>query len=498
MVRVLEKVLIVEDEPHARTGLTELVASWGYRAECAADGVEGLERVLQWAPGIVVTDLKMPHMDGMELLDRLRELPQHVTVIMLTAQGSIESAVEAMRMGAYDYIPKPVDPVRLRTILQNASRQRESDVELEATRRQLRDTGVLGPLVGSSPQMKAIFQMIERVAPSNVSVLVTGESGTGKELVARALHDLSSRRLKPFVAVNCAAIPETLIESEIFGHEKGAFTGALERRAGCFELAEEGTLLLDEIGEMPAATQAKLLRVLEDRKLRRLGSKAETPVDVRVVAATNKDPQQAVASGHLRGDLFYRLNVFNIQMPPLRDHASDIPAIAQKMIDDMNERHHCSISGIAPELMERLMAYDWPGNARELRNTIERATVLAGAGLIDVEHLPPHFGEPGYATRLAPTPAADVQAAPIPQTVREDDNAVRVEVGTTVDEAERQLIVKTLVSTHNNKTRAAEILGITTKTLQNKLKEYASTAAAASASADGADPLADTAAVAAE
>src|SRR6202453_116267 len=396
----LEKVLIVEDEIHARSGLTELVESWGYRAESAADGMEGLEKAIAWAPAIIVTDLKMPRMDGMELLARLRELPQHITVIMLTAQGSIESAVEAMRMGAYDYIPKPVDPVRLRTILQNASRQREADVELEATRRQLRDTGVLGPLVGSSPQMKDIFSLIERVAPSNVSVLVTGESGTGKEMVARALHDLSSRRLKPFVAVNCAAIPETLIESEIFGHEKGAFTGALERRAGCFELAEEGTLLLDEIGEMPMATQAKLLRVLEDRRLRRLGSKIETPVDVRVVAATNKDPQQAVASGQLRGDLFYRLNVFNIQMPPLRDHASDIPAIAARMIEEMNQRHGCSISGISARLMDRLLAYDWPGNARELRNTIERATVLANAGLIGVEHLPPHFGEPGYATRF--------------------------------------------------------------------------------------------------
>ena len=496
---MLEKVLIVEDEPHARTGLTELVASWGYRAECAADGVEGFDRVLQWAPGIVVTDLKMPRMDGMELLDRLRELPQHITVIMLTAQGSIESAVEAMRMGAYDYIPKPVDPVRLRTILQNASRQRESDVELEATRRQLRDTGVLGPLVGSSPQMKEIFQMIERVAPSNVSVLVTGESGTGKELVARALHDLSSRRLKPFVAVNCAAIPETLIESEIFGHEKGAFTGALERRAGCFELAEEGTLLLDEIGEMPAATQAKLLRVLEDRRLRRLGSKAETPVDVRVVAATNKDPQQAVASGQLRGDLFYRLNVFNIRMPPLREHISDVPAIAQRMIDEMNERHHCTISGIAPKLMDRLQAYDWPGNARELRNTIERATILAGSGLIGVEHLPPHFGEPGYATRIAPGYAPGAQAAPAPP-VPADDRIVHVEVGTTVDEAERQLILKTLDSTHNNKTRAAEILGITTKTLQNKLKEYASAADLNSAAVpdNAAAPVADTAAVVAE
>jgi DNA-binding NtrC family response regulator len=405
---------------------------------------------------------------------------------MLTAQGSIESAVEAMRMGAYDYIPKPVDPVRLKTILHNACRQREADVELEATRRQLRDTGVLGPLVGSSPQMRDIFSMIERVAPSNVSVLVTGESGTGKELVARALHDLSSRRLKPFVAVNCAAIPETLIESEIFGHEKGAFTGALERRAGCFELAEEGTLLLDEIGEMPAGTQAKLLRVLEDRKLRRLGSKVETPVDVRVVAATNKDPEKAVASGELRGDLYYRLNVFNIHMPPLRDHLIDVSTIAEKMIDDMNERHHCTVAGLKDSLMVKMEQYNWPGNVRELRNTIERAVILAGAGMLGVEHLPPHFGEPGFAppptrvTRVAAEEMGDAFGASS-EVLRylEYKNTVRVEVGTTVDEAERQLILKTLLSTHNNKTKAAEILGISSKTLQNKLKEYQSAAAVA-------------------
>jgi DNA-binding NtrC family response regulator len=491
-VNVPEKVLIVEDEAHARTGLTELVASWGFRAEGAADGVEGLDRVRQWSPGIVVTDLKMPRMDGMELLARIKETQPEVVVVVLTAQGSIESAVEAMRLGAYDFIPKPIDPVRLRNILQNANSQREvsSSVDVESTR-QSRDTGVLGPLVGSSPQMKAIFQMIERIAPSNVSVLVTGESGTGKELAARCLHELSSRRNKPFVAVNCAAIPETLIESEIFGHEKGAFTGAIERRAGCFELAEEGTLLLDEIGEMPAATQAKLLRVLEDRKLRRLGSKAETPVDVRVIAATNKDPQQAVQSGQLRGDLFYRLNVFNIEMPPLRDHASDIPAIAAKMIDDMNQRHNCAVSGIAPDLLKRLLAYDWPGNARELRNTIERATILAGSGLIGIEHLPPNFGEPGYATRLAPVPEAHAAASPA---ARNDDRTIHVEVGTTVDEAERQLILKTLLSTHNNKTRAAEILGITPKTLQNKLKEYSN----AAASADGVAPEINVPAIAAE
>ncbi len=457
---MFEKVLIVEDEVHARTGLTELVSSWGYRARGAADGQEGLEQVVAWSPAIVVTDLKMPRMDGMELLRRIGDLSERFCVVMLTAQGSIESAVEAMRAGAWDYLPKPVDPVRLRAILDSASRQcaavAEEPVEAVAgDRRSARRSDAFAELVGSSPEMKTVFALIERVASSNVSVLVTGESGTGKELVARALHEMSGRRNKPFVAVNCAAIPETLIESEIFGHERGAFTGAQERRAGCFELAEEGTLLLDEIGEMPAGTQAKLLRVLEDRKLRRLGSKAEIPVDVRVIAATNRDPQEAVESGHLRADLYYRLNVFNIHMPPLRAHLEDVGTIAHKMIQQMNEKHACRVNGMSQELQRRLESYRWPGNVRELRNTVERAVVLAGEGQLRIEHLPPGFGE------------APVRSAPV------SDTAVTVQVGTTVDEAERQLIVKTLSSTNNNKTRAAEILGISTKTLQNKLKEYA-------------------------
>ncbi|HEX2919429.1 MAG TPA: sigma-54 dependent transcriptional regulator [Edaphobacter sp.] len=478
----MERVLIVEDEIHARTGLTELIESWGYRTEGAADGVEGLEKAISWNPAIVVTDLKMPRMDGMELLNRIGELPNHMAVVMMTAQGSIESAVEAMRRGAFDYVPKPVDPLRLRTILQNASRQHADSetIRVGNFHRQRSDSGSLGPLVGTSERMRQVFSLIERIATSNVSVLVTGESGTGKELVARALHELSSRHNKPFVAVNCAAIPETLIESEIFGHEKGAFTGALERRAGCFELAEEGTLLLDEIGEMPAATQAKLLRVLEDRKLRRLGSKAETPVDVRVVAATNKDPEQAVAAGELRGDLYYRLNVFNIQMPPLREHLEDIAPIAQKMIGDMNERHNCSVTGIKESLLKKLMSYSWPGNVRELRNTIERATIMAGTGMLGVEHLPPQFGEPGFAPPIGKGGRSAEQEAARPSEVErylEDQNTVRVEVGTTVDEAERQLILKTLMSTHNNKTKAAEILGISSKTLQNKLKEYSNNSA---------------------
>ncbi|HEV2273661.1 MAG TPA: sigma-54 dependent transcriptional regulator [Acidobacteriaceae bacterium] len=456
-----ERVLIVEDELHALAGLAELISGWGYRTETARDGVEGLEKAMEWAPGIVVTDLKMPRMDGLELLTRLGEMQLKLSVVVLTAQGSVERAVEAMKMGAYDFIQKPIDPTRLKTILGNASRQRDTERELEVTRRKLRDTGFLGSMVGNSKKMQEMFAMIERVAPSNVSVLITGESGTGKELVARTLHQLSPRRSKAFVAVNCAAIPETLIESEIFGHEKGAFTGAMERRAGCFELAEEGTLLLDEIGEMPVGTQAKLLRVLEDRKLRRLGSKVETPMDVRVLAATNKNPEEAVAGGELRGDLYYRLNVFNLHMPPLREHKEDIPSIIDAMLTDMNAKHDRQVKGVNADLLQKLMAYDWPGNVRELRNTIERAVILCGNGSLETFHLPPGFGE----RQIRHTAAESAQ----------NSSGVHVEVGTTVDEAERKLILKTLESTHNNKTRAAEILGISLKTLHNKLKEYGST-----------------------
>jgi transcriptional regulator with PAS, ATPase and Fis domain len=302
--------------------------------------------------------------------------------------------------------------------------------------------------------MQEVFRLIEMVSPSTASVLITGESGTGKELVARTVHTLSPRKNKPFVAINCAAIPETLIESEIFGHEKGSFTGALERRIGCFELAEGGTLLLDEIGEMPIATQAKLLRVLEDRKLRRLGSKSETSVDVRVLAATNKEPEDAVAKGHLRNDLFYRLNVFNIQLPPLREHKEDLIALAESILSDMNEKHNRTVASMSEQVTNAFQAYAWPGNVRELRNTLERAVIVCDGATVEMKHLPPGFGQV--------VPRAPVQEA----------NAVRLGVGTTVDEAERLLILKTLEATNNNKTRAAEILGISLKTLHNKLKEY--------------------------
>src|ERR1700691_1275302 len=454
-----EKVLIVEDEENERTGLAELVSAWGYRAETARDGAEGLDKVSSWGPSIVVTDLKMPRMGGLELLERIADDSKTIAVIVVTAQGTIDSAVQAMRMGAYDYITKPIDTDRLRTILQNACALLGTRVELEVTRRKLRDAGSLGSLVGSSKKTQELFRLIEMVAPSTASVLITGASGTGKELVARNIHELSPRRNKPFVPINCAAIPETLIESEIFGHERGAFTGALERRTGCFELAEGGTLLLDEIGEMPVGTQAKLLRVLEDHKFRRLGSKVETSVDVRVLAATNKIPDDAVASGELRSDLYYRLNVFNIHMPPLREHKEDIADLVQLLVTEMSAKHGRKVAAVSEAVMNLFTNYTWPGNVRELRNTIERAVIVCDSGMIETKHLPPGFGHA------------------ILRTGANDPDAIRMGVGTTVGEAEKMLILKTLESTSNNKTKAAEILGISLKTLHNKLKEYGSTTA---------------------
>src|SRR5437868_5907750 len=458
-----EKILVVEDEENERTGLCELVSAWGYRAESAQDGAEGLEKIHSWSPSIVITDMKMPRMGGLELLEKLANDAQTMAVIVVTAQGTIDSAVQAMRMGAYDYITKPIDTNRLHTILQNATALLGTRAELEITRRKLRDAGSLGSLIGSSKKMQEIFHLIEMVSPSTASVLITGASGTGKELVARTVHELSPRRNKPFVPINCAAIPETLIESEIFGHEKGAFTGALERRTGCFELAEGGTLLLDEIGEMPVATQAKLLRVLEDRKLRRLGSKVETTVDVRVLAATNKVPEEAVSRGELRNDLYYRLNVFNIHMPPLREHKEDVPALVQALLEDMNRKHGRKVAGVSEAVLNAFQTYSWPGNVREMRNTLERAIIVCDGAVVETKHLPPGFGQTSLKTSS------------------EDPDAVRLGVGTTVEEAEKLLILKTLEATNKNKTRAEEILAMRLKTLHNKLNVYGSSTAEAAA-----------------
>ncbi len=446
---VTERVLIVEDDPSTRLGLTELVRNWGYLADSAEDGEEGLQKITTFRPAIVVTDLVMPRMDGHQLLKALREQDPDIAVVILTAQGSVESAVEAIKDGAYDYLTKPVDPQRLQILLANVVERQETLREVKALRRQLRDQGAFGRMIGASPGMRKVYRVIEQAAPTSASVLISGESGTGKELVAQTIHQLSPRANAPFVAINCAAIPETLLESEIFGHEKGAFTGAADRRQGCFELADRGTIFLDEIAEMTPATQVKLLRVLQERSFRRLGGRQEQKVDVRVIAATNADPDEAVKKGKLREDLYYRLNVFGITLPPLRERKEDLPLLTQFFLSEFNQRNGKSIAALNNEAMRILEGYAWPGNVRELRNVIERATILADGQFIEPRHLP----------------AALVQAG---ETARP---SLQLPPGTTVEEAERRLIQMTLEHTRDNKTRAAEILGISLKTLHNKLNK---------------------------
>ncbi len=447
------KVLVVEDDAAERQGMADLLSAWGYEVEAAPDGVEALEKIPSFDPAVIISDLRMPRMGGMELLKQVRDSRLASSFIMLTAQGTIEEAVEATKLGAFNFLEKPVDTKRLQVELRNSLERHESERQLEIAHRRLRDAGILGSLVGRSKKMQEVMSLIGLVAPSTASVLIAGESGTGKELAARTIHQLSPRSSKPFVAVNCAAIPETLMESEIFGHEKGAFTGAVERRVGCFELADEGTLLLDEIGEMPVGTQAKLLRVLEDSKVRRLGSKSEISVNVRVLAATNKVPEEAVAKGQLRRDLFFRLNVVNIAMPLLRDHLEDLPELVEALLQDLNRKHSRSVNGVEDDVLEIFRRYSWPGNVRELRNTLERAVVVCRDEMLRKKDLSPGFGAP---------PRPDV------------DDGLRLRPGMPVAEAERRLIYETLAFTQNNKTRAAEMLGISLKTLHNKLKEYES------------------------
>jgi DNA-binding NtrC family response regulator len=444
-----ERVLIVEDEPTTRLGLTELVSTWGFTTDSAADGQEALQRITTFRPSIIISDLVMPRMGGLELLRTLKEEGNALTIVILTAQGTVETAVEAIKEGAYDYLTKPVEPQRLKILLDKIVERQDTLREVKVLRKQLREHGTFGKMIGNSAQVRKVYQVIEQAAPTQANVLIWGESGTGKELVAQTIHQLSPRAQLAFVPINCAAIPETLLESEIFGHEKGAFTGASDRREGCFELADRGTLFLDEIAEMTPATQVKLLRVLQERKFRRLGGRNEQSVDVRVIAATNVNPAEAVKSGKLREDLYYRLNVFAMELPPLRARKDDLSLLLQSFLAEFNERNHKNVTAIEPAAMRILEQYNWPGNVREVRNVVERAVILAQGEFIETKHLPPLVTE-----------SPDV-VKPV----------VELEPGTTVEEAERRLILMTLEHTRDNKTRAAEILGISLKTLHNKLNK---------------------------
>ena len=451
----LARILVVDDEVNQCSALASVIARWGYQVETASDGAEALARLKDFDADVVITDLNMPNMDGKGLLEELRKLPSPPPAIVLTAFGNLETALETVhQLGAFWFIEKPLQPQALKMIMERALDRRRLATHAGRLERELASRGVLGDLIGESAPMREIFALLEQAAPAKATILITGESGTGKEIVARAIHQLSPRRSGPFFAVNCAAMPESLIESELFGHEKGAFTGAVERRAGCFELARGGTLLLDEIGDMAMNTQAKLLRILEEGRVRRLGSAREIDLDVRVLASTNKNLSGSIAKGAFREDLFFRLNVFEVHLPPLRERKEDIPLLVRELLSGLNRKHDCRVTEVSPEVLAIFGRYDWPGNVRELRNLLERAVILAGSGGVTPAHLPR-----GFAGRPETPP-------------RTPDAPVVLEPGMTVEEAERALIELTLRHTGNNRTRAAEILGISTKTLFNKLKEY--------------------------
>jgi len=387
-------ILLIDDDEAMREALALRLESWGYAVETAGDGAEGAARAERTRPDVVISDVILPEMSGLELLERLRERDVHSPVILITAHGIVSWAVQAMKRGAIDFLTKPVDPGHLATLIEDAaeqSRLRRQRSSLESAL----ESDRVGGLVGRSPAMAGVFEAVDLLSRNEMSAILVGESGVGKEVVARTIHELSRRREKPFVAVNTAAIPEALIESELFGHERGAFTGAVGARAGCFEQADGGTLLLDELGEMPPALQPRLLRVLDDGRLRRLGGSREIPFDARVIAATNRGIDDLLESGTLRDDLLFRLNVFTVAIPPLRDRIEDLPLLAQHFIGTFNEKHGTEVEGMREATLERLQAYDWPGNVREFRNVLERAAILCREGWIEPSHLPPRVADEG-------------------------------------------------------------------------------------------------------
>ncbi|MBV8842647.1 MAG: sigma-54-dependent Fis family transcriptional regulator [Bryobacterales bacterium] len=457
------RVLIVDDDDRERDDLNTIVTELGYTAEVAENGEQALEKLGSTEVDAIVTDLIMPRMDGFTLLRSLLDRGDLTPAIVLTGFGGIREAVSIVHdLRAFWFLEKPAQRAALDPLLERAIAQKRLMVEAENLKRQLGREGQLEDLVGTSEPMQRVFSLIQQVAPTSTCVLITGESGTGKERVANAIHRLSPRANAPFVAINCAAVPESIIESELFGHEKGAFTGAIRRQPGCFEQANRGTLLLDEIAEMPLAMQAKLLRVLEDSKVRRLGGNEEISVDVRVVAATNRPIEMAVKNKVLREDLYFRLNVFNIDLPPLRHRKQDIGPLADALIRLLNKRNDCRVTGLDPEVTALFMNYSWPGNVRELRNILERAVIVAREGPVLLQHLPPSFHVP---------PAEAPIAAPVAKV--DDSSHLVLEPGKRLPEVEEAYIRFTLKHANNNRARTADILGISLRTLYKRLAEMA-------------------------
>jgi DNA-binding NtrC family response regulator len=440
--------LVVDDEVNARTALADLLRDRGYDVEMAADAFKALGKYEAFAPHVVITDLHMPGMDGLELLKKIRAGEDPAEVVLVTAFGDVSSAVMAMRDGAANYLTKPVNFDELLLVLEKLFAHRDLARETRQLRARVRDRVAPNNIIGHAPPMQRVFEIIDQVAPSKATVLITGESGTGKELVANAIHQRSPRSHGPFIKLHCAALAESLLESELFGHEKGSFTGAMARKDGRFSLADGGTLFLDEIGEISPAIQVKLLRFLQEHEFERVGGTQTIRVDVRVIAATNRNLEAEIAKGKFREDLYYRLNVVSLEMPALRERRADIPALVKFFIDRFAADNSKSIESCVPEALELLMNYNWPGNVRELENAIERAVVLCPSSHIDVKYLPPSI-----------KPAAAPTGMPVIP-------------GSTLAELERYAILETLKATGGSTSRAAEMLGISTRTIQYRLHEY--------------------------
>jgi DNA-binding NtrC family response regulator len=441
-------VLIVDDEKNIRTGLGKAIEMDGHNVRLAEDGQSALEIVESDEIDLIIADLKMPRISGEELLRRMVQAYPTLPVIILTGHGTIENAVQAMRDGAYDFLTKPVNLDRLSLLVKRALSTRELSLQHRALQEELDQRRQFANIIGKSAEMRRIFDVVRQVAPTRASVLVTGDSGVGKELIADAVHNLSNRKQQPFIKVHCAALSESLLESELFGHEKGAFTGAVARKRGRFELAHTGTIFLDEIGEINPSVQIKILRVLQDKKFERVGGEETLEVDVRIISATNKDLKAAIEDGTFREDLYYRLNVVNIHIPPLRERKEDIPLLVTAFIKDFAQENEKQVDGIDPKARSLLYNYSWPGNVRELRNCIESAVVMSKGNVITSDDLPPSI-------------VTDLES-----------NHVRIQLGATMDDAEKEIIRANLAAQNGNKSRTAEILGIGRKTLHRKIAEY--------------------------
>jgi two-component system response regulator HydG len=447
-------VLVVDDDAGHLATLRTIIKSWGYEVQSASDGAEAVERVNEGPFDLILMDVRMAVMSGIEALNHIKQYNPAIPILIMTAYSSVESAVEALKAGAYDYLTKPLDFDALKISMERALEHTKLKAENKALKEQLRSDFDLKNIVGMSRPMKELIEMVAMISPSEATVLITGESGTGKELIARSIHFNSARREGPLVIVNCAALAETLLESELFGHEKGAFTGAERRREGRFMQANKGTIFLDEIGDMSPVMQAKLLRVIQGREIQRVGSDTTIEVDVRILAATNRDLQEEVSSGKFREDLYYRLNVVTLRVPPLKERQEDIPLVAQHFLNKFAEKNRKQVKGFTPLAMDMLLKYVWPGNVRELENAVERAVILLQGDFITEKELPlsitqsyPHLGVSGIPSKVFAQPQS-------------------------LEEVEKEAILNTLEAASGNKSEAARKLGITRKTLYKKLQQY--------------------------